>query len=91
MGQIPTIAGSIQMGIGSAANGTSILSSASTSSGVVTYTTTYTHGYSVGDIVTVTGNSISAYNVVGATITSVPSSTTFTISSAGNASSGNNA
>jgi hypothetical protein len=88
MGQIDTIGGSIQMGIGSAANGTSVLSSASTSSGVVTYTTTYRHGYSVGDIVTVTGNSISAYNVVGATITSVPSSTTFRISSAGNASSG---
>jgi hypothetical protein len=88
MGQINTIGGSIQMGIGSTANGTSSLSSASTSSGTVTYTTRYSHGYSVGDIVTVTGNSISAYNVVGATITLVPSPTTFTISSAGNASSG---
>jgi hypothetical protein len=88
MGQITTIGGSIQMGIGSSANGTSSLSSASTSSGTVTYTTRYSHGYSVGDIVTVTGNSISAYNVVGATITLVPSPTTFTISSAGNASSG---
>jgi hypothetical protein len=88
MGQIDTIGGSIQMGIGSSANGTSSLSSASTSSGTVTYTTRYSHGYSVGDIVTVTGNSISAYNVVGATITLVPSPTTFTISSAGNASSG---
>jgi hypothetical protein len=88
MGQIPTIGASIQMGIGSSANGTSSLSSASTSSGTVTYTTRYSHGYSVGDIVTVTGNSISSYNVVGATITLVPSPTTFTISSAGNASSG---
>ena len=88
MGQIDTIGGSIQMGIGSSANGTSSLSSASTSSGTVTYTTRYSHGYSVGDIVTVTGNSISSYNVVGATITLVPSPTTFTISSAGNASSG---
>jgi hypothetical protein len=88
MGQIPTIGASIQMGVGSSANGTSNLSSASTSSGTVTYTTRYSHGYSVGDIVTVTGNSISAYNVVGATITLVPSPTTFTISSAGNASSG---
>jgi hypothetical protein len=88
MGSIRTVGASIHMGVGSTANGTSILSSASTSSGTVTYTTGYSHGYSVGDIVTVTGNSISAYNVIGATITLVPSSTTFTISSAGNSSSG---
>lgn len=88
MGLIPNIGGSIQIGIDSTANGTIDLDSASTSSGVVTYTTKYNHQYRVGDIVTIIGNSISAYNVSSATITVVPTATTFKITSAGNASVG---
>lgn len=88
MGLIPNIGGSIQIGIDNTANGTIDLDSASTLSGVITYTTKYNHQYKVGDIITVVGNSISAYNVVSATITLVPSATTFKISSAGNASAG---
>jgi hypothetical protein len=88
MGAIRIAGGSIHMGVGSTANGSSNLSSASTSSGVVTYTTPQNHQYRVGDIISVTGNSVAAYNVSNATITLVPTTTTFRISSAGSSSTG---
>jgi hypothetical protein len=88
MGSIRTVGASIHMGVGSTANGSSNLSSASTSSGVVTYTTPQNHQYRVGDIISVTGNSVAAYNVSNATITLVPTTTTFRISSAGSSSTG---
>ncbi len=45
---------------------------------VATYTTSAAHGYTVGQLVTVTGCTTSAYNVTGATITAVTANT-FTI------------
>lgn len=83
MGKIPTIGASIQMGVGSTANGTSYLASAATASGSVTYTSKYSHGYAVGDTITVTGNTVPAYNILNRIIQTVPSPSTFTITSGG--------
>jgi len=48
----------------------------------VTYTTATAHNYVVGALVTITGATTSAYNLVNATIASTPSSTTFTVTNA---------
>lgn len=46
---------------------------------VVTYTTELPHTLSVGNTITVTGVSPTAYNLSGVTVASVPTSTTFTV------------
>lgn len=51
-------------------------------SNVVTVTTDFHHGLKNGDVVTIAGNSVAAFNNTW-TITSVPSDTTFTFSSSG--------
>lgn len=57
------------------------VTSASGSGTVVTYTTALPHTFSVGDVVTITGVSPGAYNLSAKTVVSVPTSTTFTVSS----------
>jgi hypothetical protein len=67
--------------------GATITAASSASSGSVyeiTYTTSVVHGFSVGQLVTVTGLAPSGYNVANATIASVPSTTTFTVLVAAN-------
>ena len=51
-------------------------------SNVVTVTTTTHHGLKTGDVVTIAGNSVSAFNGTK-TVASVPSDTTFTFASSG--------
>lgn len=62
--------------------GATITAASKTGSGpyVITYTTSVVHGFSVGQLVTVTGLSPSGYNVANTPISSVPSTTTFTVS-----------
>jgi hypothetical protein len=61
---------------------TASVSSASGSGTAVTYTTAAAHGLYVGQIVTITGvATTTAYNLAGALIASVPSPTTFTVTS----------
>lgn len=54
------------------------------SGGTITYTTNFPHTLSVGDLVTVTGVNPVAYNLVGATVVSVPDADkkTFTVTNA---------
>ena len=47
---------------------------------VATYTTSAAHGFIIGQVVTIAGVTPYAYNIVG-TITSVPTTTTFTVAS----------
>lgn len=88
MGLVPNIGGSIQIGIDNTANGAIDLVTAVTSAGVITYTTKYNHQYKVGDIVSITGNTISEYNLSNVTITQVPDAITFKVSGTGNVTSG---
>jgi hypothetical protein len=61
---------------------TAAVSGAVGSAGVVTYTTTANHGLYTGQIVTIAGlPTTPAYNLAGAVIASVPSLTTFTVTS----------
>jgi len=55
------------------------ITNATWSSATATYTTSVAHGFVVGDYVTITGMSPSGYNITNAPITTVPSSTTFTV------------
>jgi hypothetical protein len=66
--------------------GATITAITSTGAGpyIITYTTAVVHGFTVGQTVTVTGLAPSGYNVANATITGVPSTTTFTVSVASN-------
>jgi hypothetical protein len=57
------------------------VTTASGSGSVVTYTTALPHTFSIGDVVTITGVSPGAYNLSTKTVVSVPTSTTFTVSS----------
>jgi hypothetical protein len=57
------------------------VTSATGSGSVVTYTTALPHTFSVGDVVTITGVSPGAYNLASKTVVSVPTPTTFTVSS----------
>lgn len=62
---------------------TGSVSSASGSGTVVTYTTSAAHGLYVGQIVTITGiATTTAYNLTGALVATIPSPTTFTVTSA---------
>ena len=62
---------------------TATVSGAVGSAGVVTYTTAAAHGLYAGQIVTIAGlPTTPAYNLAGAVIASVPSPTTFTVTSA---------
>jgi len=54
----------------------------SPSGGVVTYATNVAHGFSVGNVLNISGISPIAYNLQGVTVASIPTPTTFTISSA---------
>jgi hypothetical protein len=85
MGLIPNIGGSIQIGIDNTTNGTIDLDSpsATTSGTATTYTTRYNHQYRVGDVVSMSGTGVTAYNLSNRTIQTVPSATTFTILSGG--------
>ena len=67
---------------------TASVASVSGSSTVVTYTTSAAHGLYVGQIVTVTGIATAAYNLAGALVASVPSPTTFTVTSTATGSTG---
>ena len=58
------------------------ITSAARVSNVVTVTTAWHHDYAVGDVVTIAGNSVAAFNATW-TIASVPSDTTFTFSDSG--------
>jgi len=58
------------------------LASGSRVSNVITFTTSSNHGYGVGDVVIVTGNTESTFNDTF-TITTVPSLDTFTVADAG--------
>lgn len=55
------------------------LSSASASSVTYTYVTDYPHNLAVGNLITVTGSSIPAYNVTGAAITAIPTTSSFSL------------
>jgi hypothetical protein len=50
---------------------------------LMTYTTAIPHGFSPGQLVTVSGVSIAEYNVTNQLIVSVPSTTTFTVAGTG--------
>jgi hypothetical protein len=67
---------------------TAAVASVSASDGVVTYTTSAAHGLYAGQIVTITGIATAAYNLAGAVIASVPSPTTFTVTSTATGSTG---
>lgn len=62
--------------------GTSDIVSITRSSNVATVTTEDNHGYAVGELVTISGNSVGGFNG-GQTVTTVASLTTFTFSSLG--------
>jgi hypothetical protein len=85
MGLIPNIGGSIQIGIDNTTNGTIDLdsTSATTSGTATTYTTRYNHQYRVGDVVSMSGTGVTAYNLSKRTIQTVHSATTCTILSGG--------
>lgn len=59
-----------------------VVSNASGTGTVVTYTTTLPHTLEPGDTVTITGINPSAYNLTGVTVVTVPSTTTFTVNNA---------
>jgi hypothetical protein len=46
---------------------------------VATYTTTTAHGLKVGDVVSIVGVTVAAYNGASLTVTGVPTATTFTV------------
>lgn len=58
------------------------LSSASSSGTTYTYVTNYVQDLAVGDHVTITGCSVSAYNVTDAVITGTPTTSSFTLTGA---------
>ena len=58
---------------------TATVSSTAGTGSLMTYTTSTAHGFVVGSIVTITGASITGYNVTNSTITAV-TSTTFSVS-----------
>jgi hypothetical protein len=58
---------------------TAAVSTVTGSGTVVTYTTSAAHGFSVGQYVTITGVTPTAYNLTNAVIATVPTSTTFTV------------
>lgn len=58
------------------------------SGSVVTYTTSAAHGLYVGQMVTITGIATAAYNLANVLVASVPSSTTFTVTSTATGSTG---
>jgi hypothetical protein len=62
--------------------GDAVISTAARVSNVVTVTTTFPHGYSPGDVVTIAGNTVSAFNDEW-TIDTVPNPTTFTFADSG--------
>lgn len=61
--------------------GSSVTAASSAGAGpyIITYTTAAVHAFSVGQTVTVSGLTPSGYNVVNATITGVPSTTSFQV------------
>jgi hypothetical protein len=59
------------------------ITSASRSSGTITYTTSSAHGLSTGNVVTIAGLTDSSFNLSGATVASTPFSNTFTVTNAG--------
>jgi hypothetical protein len=58
-----------------------IITGATGSGTAVTYTSATDHGLAVGDVVSITGILPSVYQLYGMTVTSVPSTTTFTVAS----------
>jgi hypothetical protein len=66
-------------GLTAANSATATVTAASGSGALVTYTTSAAHGFIVGQYVTTTGSSIPGYNLTGAQIASVPTTTTFTV------------
>jgi len=58
------------------------IATASGSGTVVTYNTASPHGLSVGNIVNISGLYLTAYNLYGATILAVPTTTSFTVTNA---------
>ena len=58
---------------------TSTITAVSTSSGSITYTTSSAHKYLVGDKISITGINPTGFNLSNATITAVPTSTTFRV------------
>lgn len=65
----------IALGIGSGLTLSNIVGSGS----AITYTTSSAHGLDVADKVSIYGSNIAGYNLKNATVASVPSTTTFTI------------
>jgi hypothetical protein len=62
--------------------GQAVISTAARVSNVVTVTTTFPHGYTTGDVVTIAGNTESAFNDEW-TIATIPTPTTFTFADSG--------
>jgi hypothetical protein len=67
--------------------GEAIIATAARVSNVVTVTTTFNHGYTTGDVVVISGNSVSAFNGTW-TIASIPDGNEFTFSDSGSNTSG---
>ena len=59
-----------------------ILTLASGSGSAVTYTSEVAHGFAVGNTLDISGMYLTQYNLTGAVIASVPTATTFTVTSA---------
>ena len=58
------------------------IANASGSGSAVTYNTSTAHGFSVGNVVNISGLYLTQYNLSGATIASVPTTTSFTVTNA---------
>lgn len=58
-----------------------VITTASGSGSAVTYVTEVAHGFSVGNVLNISGLYLSQYNLEGVTIASVPSDTQFTVTS----------
>lgn len=60
----------------------SIIASANGNGTTITYTTTVAHNFAVGNVLNISGCSPVDYNLTGAIITSIPTTTTFTVTNA---------
>jgi len=74
-GNVPSATKDLAVGI----HDSKTISGIASTGSVVTFTTTYEHGLFEGNKVSISNVSPTAYNFLNATISSVPSTTTFTI------------